>query len=189
MSLLPIQVLGAGILRAETTPVDEITDELQVLIDDMFETMHAAQGIGLAAPQVGRRERLAVVDVEGERFVLINPEVVDESGSDRAEEGCLSIPEVYGEVERSSNIVVRATDREGKPFEIVAEGLLARCLLHEIDHLHGKLFIDYLSFLKRRSALAKWELQKTKYPELLRILTPEVVRQLREDHEHEDERL
>lgn len=189
MSLLPIQVLGASILRVETTPVAEITDELQRLIDDMFETMHAAQGIGLAAPQVGRSERLAVVEIEGERFVLINPEIVEERGSDKAEEGCLSIPEIYGEVERSATVVVHAMDREGKHYEIAADGLLARCLQHEIDHLHGKMFIDYLSFLKRRAALAKWELQKSKYPDNLRVLTPEVVRQLREEHDHDDERL
>ncbi|HEX4933255.1 MAG TPA: peptide deformylase [Gemmatimonadaceae bacterium] len=189
MSLLPIQVLGASILRVETTPVAEITDELQVLIDDMFETMHAAQGIGLAAPQVGRSERLAVVEVDGEQFVLINPEIVEERGSDRAEEGCLSIPDIYGDVERSSHVVVHAMDRDGKHYEVAADGLLARCFQHEIDHLHGKLFIDYLSFLKRRSALAKWELQKSKYPDNLRILTPEVVRQLRADHAHDDERL
>lgn len=189
MSLLPIQVLGTSILRVETTPVAEITDELQLLIDNMFETMHAAQGIGLAAPQVGRSERLAVIEIEGEKFVLINPEIVEENGSDKAEEGCLSIPEIYGEVERSSTVVVHAMDREGKHYEIAADGLLARCLQHEIDHLHGKLFIDYLSFLKRRAALAKWELQKSKYPDGIRVLTPEVVKQLREDHAHDDERL
>ncbi|MFN8666583.1 MAG: peptide deformylase [Gemmatimonadaceae bacterium] len=189
MSLLPIQVLGASILRVETTPVAEITDELQLLIDDMFETMHAAQGIGLAAPQVGRSERLAVIEIEGEKFVLINPEIVEEEGSDKAEEGCLSIPEIYGEVERSTKVVVHAMDRDGQHYEIAADGLLARCLQHEIDHLHGKMFIDYLSFLKRRAALAKWELQKSKYPDSVRILTPDVVKQLREDHAHDDERL
>ncbi len=189
MSLLPIQVLGSSILRVETTPVAEITDELQRLIDDMFETMRAAQGIGLAAPQVGRSERLAVVEIEGERLVLINPEIVDESGRDKAEEGCLSIPDIYGDVERSSRVVVHATDREGKAFEIEADGLMARCLQHEIDHLHGKLFIDYMSFLKKRATMAKWELQKSKYPDLLRILTPDVVRDLSEQHDHPDERL
>lgn len=189
MSLLPIQVLGSSILRVETTPVAEITDELQRLIDDMFETMHAAQGIGLAAPQVGRSERLAVVEIEGERLVLINPEIVEEGGSDKAEEGCLSIPEIYGDVERSARVAVRATDREGKAYEVQADGLMARCLQHEIDHLHGKLFIDYMSFLKKRAVMARWELQKPKYPELVRVLTPEVVQRLRDEHDHTDERL
>ena len=189
MTLLPIHVLGASILRVETTPVAEITDELQQLIDDMYETMHAAQGIGLAAPQVGRSERLTVIEVDGQRVVAINPEIVEERGSDRAEEGCLSIPEVYGEVDRSARVVVEATGRDGKRFSIEADGLLGRCLQHEIDHLHGKLFIDYLSFLKKRAAMARWELQKAKYPDLLRILTPDVIQRLREEHDHPDERL
>jgi peptide deformylase len=189
VSLLPIHVLGSAILRTETTPVAEITDELQRLIDDMFETMHAAQGIGLAAPQVGRSERLAIVEIEGERLVLINPAIVSESGSEKGEEGCLSIPDVYGDVERSARVTVHALDRNGKAFEIDADGLMARCLQHEIDHLHGKLFIDHLSFLKKRGAMARWEVQKGKYPELLRILTPELVRELRAAHDHPDERL
>jgi peptide deformylase len=189
VTLLPIQVLGSSILRVETTPVVEITDELQRLIDDMFETMHAAMGIGLAAPQVGRSERLTVIEVDGERLVAINPEIVEESGSDRAEEGCLSIPDIYAEVDRSTRVVVEATDRDGKPFTVEAEGLLARCLQHEIDHLHGKLFIDYLSFLKKRAVMARWELQKAKFPDLLRVLTPEVIQRLRDDHDHPDERL
>jgi len=189
VTVLPIQVLGSSILRVETTPVAEITDELQQLIDHMFETMHAAQGIGLAAPQVGRSERLTVIEIEGERIVAINPEIVEESGTDRAEEGCLSIPDIYAEVDRSARVVVEATDREGQRFEIEADGLMARCLQHEIDHLHGKLFIDYLSFLKKRATMARWELQKSKYPDLLRILTPEVIQRLRDDHDHPDERL
>ena len=167
----------------------EITDELQQLIDKMFETMHAAQGIGLAAPQVGRSERLTVIEIEGERIVAINPEVVERSGSERAEEGCLSIPDIYAEVDRPARVVVEATDRQGERFSIEADGLMARCLQHEIDHLHGKLFLDYLSFLKKRAIMARWELQKSKYPDLLRILTPEVIQRLREDHDHPDERL
>lgn len=172
MSLLPITVLGAPILREETTPVDAVTPELQTLIDDMFETMYAASGIGLAAPQVGRRERLAVVDVEGQRFVLINPEITFREGKERAEEACLSIPEVYGQVERARRVVVTAIDREGTAYEVEATGLLARCFQHEIDHLHGKLFIDYLSFLKRRAALSEWEELRTQYPDNLRYLVP-----------------
>lgn len=187
MTILPIQVLGASILRTETAPVVEITDEMQQLIDDMFETMHAAMGIGLAAPQVGRSERVAVIEVEGTRLVAINPAIIDERGIDRAEEGCLSIPEIYGEVERSSHVTVCGTGRDGEMFTIEADGLLARCLQHEIDHLHGKLFIDYLSFLKKRAVMAKWELQKSKYPDLLRILTPDVIRRLRDEHADEDE--
>jgi peptide deformylase len=172
VSLLDIHVLGAPVLRAETTPVTEVTEELQHLIDDMFETMHACEGIGLAAPQVGRLERLAVVEVDERPIVLINPEVISGEGSERAEEGCLSIPDVFGEVERSSRVMVRALDRHGQPFELEASGLLARAIQHEIDHLHGKLFIDYLSFLKKRAALSRWDSLREKYPQLMRKVTP-----------------
>jgi peptide deformylase len=186
VSVLEIRVLGDPVLRQETKPVHAVTDELRKLIDDMFDTMHAAKGIGLAAPQVGRLERVAVVDVEGGKqpLVLINPEIVSASSATaKAEEGCLSIPDVFGDVERPAEIVVRALDREGKPFEIQATELLARCIQHESDHLHGKLFIDYLSVLKRRAALAKWSRQKDRYPGFIRRLTDEEVA---EHHHAED---
>lgn len=168
MSILDIHVLGSPILRAETKVVAEITDDVRKLADDMFDTMYAAKGIGLAAPQVGRSERLTVVDVEDQRYALINPEIVWEEGSERAEEGCLSIPDIYGDVDRAQRVLVRSLDLEGKQFEIEATDLLARCLQHEIDHLHGRLFIDYLSFLKRRAAIGKWEGMRDKYPGLVR---------------------
>ncbi|MHB8839869.1 MAG: peptide deformylase [Gemmatimonadaceae bacterium] len=169
--MLPIRVMGDPILRQETQLVAEVTDDIRRLIDDMFETMYAANGIGLAAPQVGRTERVCVVDVEGKVFALVNPEVVQAQGPKaKAEEGCLSIPDVYGDVERPSRVSVRALDRTGAPLEVTAEELLGRCIQHEIDHLHGKLFIDYLSFLKRRSALAKWEEEKDQYPGFIRHL-------------------
>lgn len=175
MSVLPIRVLGDPVLRQETTPVAEVTDEHRRLIDDMFDTMYAAQGIGLAAPQIGRTERICVVDVDGEVFALINPEIVESQGpKEKAEEGCLSIPDVYGDVERPARVTVRALDRNGRPIEVSAEGLLGRCFQHEIDHLHGKLFLDYLSFLKRRAALAKWELEKDQYTDFIRYLKPGV---------------
>ena len=170
MSLLEIHVLGSPILREETKPVERMTDELRRLADDMFETMHAAKGIGLAAPQVGRIERLAVIDIDDNPIVVVNPEIILSEGSARGEEGCLSIPEVFGDVDRATRITVRALNRDGEPFELEATDLLARCLQHEIDHLHGKLFIDYLSFLKRRSALAKWESMKKEFPQNLRKL-------------------
>lgn len=186
MSVLDIRVLGDPVLRQETTPVASVTDDVRRLIDDMFDTMHAARGIGLAAPQVGRLERVAVVDVEGGKqpLVLVNPEIVSASAeSAKAEEGCLSIPDVFGDVERPADIVVRALDRDGKPFEMPASDLLARCIQHENDHLHGKLFIDYLSVLKRRSAMAKWAKQKDRYPSFIRRLTAEEVA---EHHHAED---
>ena len=185
MSILDIRVLGDPVLREETTPVAVISDDLRTLARDLFETMHLAKGIGLAAPQVGRRERMAVVEVDGHRLVIINPEVVHTEGKDKAEEGCLSIPDVYGDVERPAKVRVRATDLEGKEFEVEADGLFARCLQHEIDHLHGKLFLDYLSVLKRRSALAKWGKEKDKYPGFIRKLDLDPSR----SHEHPDEEL
>lgn len=168
MKTLDVRVLGDPILRQETAPVTEVTDELRKLIEDMFTTMYAAEGIGLAAPQVGRTERLAVVDVDGARYALINPEIVEREGSARAEEGCLSIPEVFGEVERALRITVRALDVDGQEFELTADELLARCIQHEIDHLHGKLFLDYLGVFKRRSALSQWDKLKHQYPGLIR---------------------
>jgi peptide deformylase len=168
VSILDIHVLGSPILRAETKIVGEVTDEVRKLADDMFDTMYGAKGIGLAAPQVGRSERVAVVDVEDQRYALVNPEIVWEEGSERAEEGCLSIPDIYGDVDRAQRVLVRALDLEGKQIEIEATDLLARCLQHEIDHLHGRLFIDYLSFLKRRAAIGKWEGMRDKYPGLVR---------------------
>ncbi len=185
MALLDIRVLGDPILREETVPVAQVTDELRALIDRMYETMYAAQGIGLAAPQVGRTERLTVIDVEEAKHVLINPEIVERSGKVKGEEGCLSIPDIYGDVERATHVVVRALDRDGHPFEVEATDLLARCIQHEVDHLHGRLFIDYLSVLKRRSALAKWTKEKEKYPGLIRRLSPEDVAA----HHHRDEEL
>lgn len=168
MSILDIRVLGDPVLRQVTVAVTEITDELQRLIDNMFETMHHARGIGLAAPQVGRTERIAVVDLGDAPIVLINPEIVSSSGKAKGEEGCLSIPDIYADVERSSTVVMRALDRHGVEFEREGNDLLARCLQHEIDHLHGKLFLDYLSVLKRTAALAKWKLTSSDYPGYLR---------------------
>ncbi len=172
MAVLPIHVLGSPVLREETTPVQVVTPELVQLAEDMFETMHAAQGVGLAAPQVGRSERLAVVEVEGVRHVLFNPEIIAREGDIKWEEGCLSIPDVFGDVIRAGRVVVRAIGADGKPFEVEGTELLGVCLQHEIDHLHGKLFIDHLSFLKRRKAMAAWDDEKGKYPEFIRILTP-----------------
>jgi peptide deformylase len=186
VTLLPIRVLGDPILRQETKPVTTITAEIHRLIDDMFETMYAARGIGLAAPQVGRPERLAVVDVDDEPMVLINPEVIESSRpTEKAEEGCLSIPDVYGDVERPASVRVRAMDRDGTVFEREATGLLARCMQHEIDHLHGKMFIDYMSVLKKRSAMSQWEKERQKYPGNVRVLTAEEIA----EHHHRDEEL
>lgn len=168
MKILDIRVLGDPILRKETVAVHAVTDEIRSLISDMFDTMYAAEGIGLAAPQVGRRERITVMDVEGKKLALVNPKVVESSGSQRGEEGCLSIPDIFGDVTRASRVIVQALDANGQQIEVEGTELLARCMQHEIDHLDGKLFIDYLSMLKRRSAMAKWEKQKDDYPNFIR---------------------
>jgi peptide deformylase len=185
VSLLDIYLLDAPILREVTRPVGEVTADLRRLAEDMFETMYAAKGIGLAAPQVGRRERLCVVDVDGAKHVLFNPEITFSEGAETAEEGCLSIPDVYGDVERATKVVVRALGSDGKPVEIAATDLLARCLQHEIDHLHGKLFIDYLSLLKRRSAISKYR----KAHGADRAQTRKIVAATAADHHHRDEEL
>ena len=188
MSILDIRVLGDPILRLNTVPVKEITPELRALVADMFETMHHARGIGLAAPQVGRTERVAVVEIEGEPLVVINPEILETSGKDKAEEGCLSIPDIYADVERPKDVVVRAMDLDGNSYEVQATDLLARCLQHEIDHLDGKLFLDYLSVLKRTAALTKWKLQQDKYPGFIRRTALETPEE-RDRHEHPEEEL
>ena len=188
MSILDIRVLGDPILRQSTVPVKEITDELRTLVADMFETMHYARGIGLAAPQVGRTERLAVIEIDGEPLVVINPEILETSGKAKAEEGCLSIPDIYADVERPKDVVVRAMDLEGKTYEVQATELLARCLQHEIDHLDGKLFLDYLSVLKRTAALTKWKLNQDRYPGFIRRTSQETPEE-RERHKHPEEEL
>jgi peptide deformylase len=189
VSILDIRVLGDPILRQATEPVVEVTDELRRLISDMFETMHHARGIGLAAPQVGRTERLAVVEVDDVRLVLINPEVVARSTARaKSEEGCLSIPDIYADVERPVSVAVRALNERFEPYGVQADELLARCIQHEIDHLDGKLFLDYLSVLKRTAALAKWKLEVGQYPGFIRRVSLETPEELRE-HEHPEEEL
>lgn len=134
-------------------PVDEVTDSVRQLVDDMLETMYAARGIGLAATQVNRALRVLVLDLSESRDqpeVLINPEIVAREGVQVCEEGCLSVPGEYAEVERAEKIRVRSLDRDGGVREFEADGLLAVCIQHEIDHLDGKVFVDYLSPLKRR---------------------------------------
>jgi peptide deformylase len=148
-------------LRTRAEPVARVDDALRRLIDDMFETMYAAPGIGLAATQVNVHKRLLVIDVSEDKnhpLVFVNPEIVERQGSVQAEEGCLSVPKIFETLaERSERVVVRALGRDGKPFELEAGGLLAICIQHEIDHLDGKLFVDYLSELKRTRIRKKLE--------------------------------
>ena len=153
MAILDILHFPDSRLRNQARPVAEVDDRIRRLIDDMFETMYAAPGVGLAAVQVNVPRRVIVIDVsEGhdQPLALINPEILDREGEEEMEEGCLSVPGVYEPVRRAERVRVRALDRHGEPFEMEAEGLLAVCIQHEIDHLDGKLFVDYLSNLKRQ---------------------------------------
>ncbi|MBO0424195.1 peptide deformylase [Enterococcus plantarum] len=140
----PIVIHPNERLKQKAKPVTMITDETITLLEDMYETMIAHDGIGLAAPQIGKNLQLAVVEVDEETglFELINPEIIERKGSDIDVEGCLSIPETYGTVERADEVTVRYFDREGDEIEVTAYGYLARAFQHEIDHLNGELFID-----------------------------------------------
>lgn len=150
-------------LRTVAKPVETVDDELRELIDNMFETMYDAPGIGLAATQVNVHKRLVVIDVSEDHnqpLVFINPEVEVLQGEEmEMQEGCLSVPGFYESVVRIEHVRVKALDRDGKPFEMEAEGLLAVCIQHELDHLNGKLFVDYLSPLKRNRIRKKLEKQ------------------------------
>ncbi|MDQ1343193.1 MAG: peptide deformylase [Pseudomonadota bacterium] len=151
-------------LRTRAVPVATVDDRVRRLIDDMLETMYAAPGVGLAATQVNVHQRVLVADVSKEQdqpMVFINPEIIEREGKTEAEEGCLSVPGIFDKLStRSARIVVRALGRDGRPFEIEADGLLAVCIQHEMDHLEGKLFVDYLSELKRTRIRKKLEKER-----------------------------
>jgi peptide deformylase len=161
----PIVKYGDPVLERPGQPVEKFDEELQTLVADMFESMYAASGVGLAAPQIGISRRLAVIDVSNgknpeAKIVCANPEIVHTEGEQREEEGCLSLPGFRGHVLRPQYVTVRAQDATGKEFEMRGEGLLARAFCHEIDHLNGVLFISHLSLLKRD--LIKRKIRKLK---------------------------
>ena len=150
-------------LRTRARPVTRFDAQLHRVIDDMLETMYAAPGIGLAATQVDVHQRLIVIDISADRtepLILINPQILSREGEIATEEGCLSVPGYYDEVKRASRIRVRAQDRNGEPFERDCEELLAVCVQHEMDHIDGKLFVDYLSGLKRERVRKKLEKER-----------------------------
>jgi peptide deformylase len=150
-------------LRTVAKPVERVDDTLRKLIDDMLETMYGAQGIGLAATQVNIHQRLLVLDISETRDaprVYVNPEILSSDGTETCEEGCLSVPGIYAEVSRAERVRVAALDRDGNRFEEELDGLHAVCLQHEMDHLEGKLFVDYLSPLKRRMVTKKLQKQR-----------------------------
>jgi len=153
MALLEILHFPDPRLRKKATPITQVTDKTRQLADDMLETMYAAPGVGLAAVQINVQKRIVVIDTsedKSEPLVFINPEIIDKHGEREHEEGCLSVPEAYELVTRADTVRVKALDRDGKPFELDADELLATCIQHEIDHLDGKLFVDYISNLKRQ---------------------------------------
>ena len=163
MALLQILEFPDPRLRNRAQPVAQVDASVRTLIDDMFETMYAAPGIGLAATQVNVAKRVLVIDLSERRdepLALINPEILQRAGVEETEEGCLSVPGYFDKVTRAEQIRVRALDRDGKQIEFDADGLLAVCIQHEIDHLDGKLFVDYLSELKRTRIRKKLEKER-----------------------------
>ncbi len=160
MAILDILHYPDTRLRNQAQPVGQVNNAIRTLVDDMFETMYQAPGIGLAAVQVNVHKRLMVIDVSEDNsapLCFINPEILEKAGEEKTDEGCLSVPGVFETVTRAETIRVRALDRDGNSFEMQADGLLAVCIQHEIDHLDGKLFVDYLSSLKRQRIRKKLE--------------------------------
>lgn len=160
MAIRKILYLPDERLRKIAKPVEVFDEHLQTLIDDMFDTMYHARGVGLAAPQIGVSLRLSVIDVIGDKsqqLVIINPEIISSEGEKEFEEGCLSVPGAYDTVVRAERVTIKALDRTGNPIELTGDGLLGECFQHEIDHLNGKLFVDLLSPLKRTIARRKLE--------------------------------
>jgi peptide deformylase len=170
VAILPLRIYGDPVLRARAQPLLEVTETVRPFVLDMFDTMRAEDGVGLAAPQVGASQRLLVLSVPVKRgkrvdMTLINPEVVRAEGWEVGEEGCLSVPGVYDDVKRASSIDVKALDESGRPVEFAADGFLARAIQHEIDHLNGVLFIDHISKLKRDMVVKKFKkLAKDRQP-------------------------
>jgi len=177
-----LHLLGSPVLRQQSAAVARVDDAVRQLVDDLLETMRAAKGVGLAANQIGEARRIAVVDIGEEDpppLVLINPVILERSDeSETAEEGCLSIPDIFGDVERHAHVVVEALDRDGTKFRAEANGYKARAIQHEIDHLDGILFLDHLSAVKRSLLLAKWKKSRKGQTGYLKEVTPEPAGEL-----------
>lgn len=165
MALLKILQYPDERLHTVASQVPKVTDEIRALVDDMAETMYSAPGIGLAATQVDVHQRVIVIDISdthNQLHVLINPEIIARSGESDYEEGCLSVPGIFGKVERAERITVEAWDRDGNPFVLDADGLLAVCIQHEMDHLVGKVFVEYWSRMKQSRIQTKFKKQRRK---------------------------
>lgn len=157
MAIRPVHLLGSPVLRQKAEPVGQVDDDVRALVVDLFDTMQADGGVGLAANQVGIARRVAVMQTdEDDAVVLIDPEIVERDGTIRGEEGCLSIPDIFADVDRAARIVVETTTLDSARVRIEATDLRSRAIQHEIDHLDGVLFLDHLSPLKRRMLLKKW---------------------------------
>jgi len=162
VSILPVLEFPDPRLRDVASPVKQVNNKIKRIVDDMFETMYEAHGVGLAATQVDIQLQLIVIDVSEEKntpLCLINPEIISETGSEESDEGCLSVPGIFEPIQRAEVIRVKALNKEGDVFEMDADGLLAVCIQHEMDHLIGKLFVDYLSPLKRNRIKKKMQKQ------------------------------
>jgi peptide deformylase len=178
VSVRPLHLLGSPVLRARAADVGQPDDDVATLVGDLFDTMRAAQGVGLAATQVGVARRVAVVDTgeDDPPIVLIDAVILERYGLAKSEEGCLSIPELYGDVERATRVVIETTTLAGARERVEALDLRARAVQHEIDHLDGILFIDHLSPLKRQLLMRKWRKQRAGEPGYLKELPPAPAR-------------
>ena len=173
MSLRTIHLLGSPILRELATPVGAVDSEIRQLVEDLFDTMRADDGVGLAANQVGIARRVAVAEVDDEpSVILIDPVIAEREGKVKGEEGCLSIPDIFGDVERAQRVVVETTSLEGERVRVEATDLRARVIQHEIDHLDGILFLDHLSPLKRRMLMKKWKKMRKGEVSYLKQVSP-----------------
>ncbi len=182
MTVRTLHLLGSPFLRQKSAPVAQVDDAVRQLVDDLFETMRAAKGVGLAANQIGVARRVAVVDIGEEDpppLVLINPVIVERGEEEEtAEEGCLSIPDIFGDVTRPLHVVVEALDQEGRRSRVEGHGYKARAIQHEIDHLDGILFLDHLSAVKRSLLLSKWKKARKGQTGYLKEVTPEPAGEL-----------
>lgn len=172
MTIRDIHILGSPVLRHRAEEVDVVNDDVRALVDDLFDTMAAASGVGLAANQIGVTRRVAVINADGQTFAMINPRIVEATGRDSKEEGCLSIPDAFAEVARSERVVMEALNEAGELIRMDVSALVARAIQHELDHLDGLLFIDHLSPLKRQLLVSRWKKDHRNEP-LTRTPVPE----------------
>ncbi len=173
MALRSIHLWGSPALRQHTDEVESVDDEVRTLVQDLFDTMYAAEGIGLAANQVGLARRVAVIQVgDHPELVLINPEILETEGEEKDEEGCLSIPDIFGDIDRAQRIVIETTNLDGERERHEFTDLFARAVQHEIDHLNGILFLDHLSPLKRRMLQKKWKKSRKGQTGYIKEVTP-----------------